>query len=43
MSNGEIIKFFSMIHLKVRNGAMEVGVHISIKEEKGGGEVGFRA
>ena len=31
MSNGEVIKFFSVIRLKVRNGAMKVGADISIK------------
>ena len=31
MSNGEIIKFFSVIRLKVSNGVMKVGVDVSIK------------
>ena len=31
MSNGEVIKFFSVIGLKMSNGAMKVGVDIGIK------------
>ena len=41
MANGEIIKFFSVIRLKVSNGAMKVGVDVSIKGVEGGGDVGF--
>ena len=31
MSNGEGIKFFSIIGLKMSNGAMKVGVDVGIK------------
>ena len=31
MANGEVIKFFSVIGLKMSNGAMKVGVDIGIK------------
>ena len=43
MSNGEVIKFLSVIRLKVSNGAMKVGVHISIKGVEAGGNVRFAA
>ena len=43
MSNGEVIKFFSVIRLKMSNGAMEVGVDIGIKYMESGGDVRFTA
>ena len=43
MSNGEIIKFFSVIRLKVSNGAMKVGVDVSIKVVESGGDIVFTA
>ena len=43
VSNGEIIKFFSVIRLKMSNGAMEVGVDIGIKYMESGGDVRFTA
>ena len=41
MSNGEVIKFFSVIGLKMSNGAIKVGVDVGIKGVKSGGDVGF--
>ena len=43
MANGEVIKFFSVIHLKMSNGAMKVGVDVGIKGVESGGNVGFSA
>ena len=43
MSNGEVIKFFSVVGLKMSDGAMKVGVDIGIKRVKSGGDVGFLA
>ena len=43
MSNGEVIKFFSVIRLKMSNGAMEVGVDVGIKSVESGGDVRFTA
>ena len=43
MSNGEVIKFFFVIRLKMSNGVMEVGVDVGIKSVESGGDVRFTA
>ena len=43
MANGEVIKFFSVIGLKMSNGAVKVGGNIGVKSMKGGSDVGFAA
>ena len=43
MSNGEVIKFLSVVGLEVSNGAVKVGGNIGVKGMKRGGDVGFAA
>ena len=43
MSNGEVIKFFSVIGLKMSNVAMKVSVDVGTEGVESGGDVGFSA
>ena len=43
MANGEVIKFFSVIGLKMSNGVMKVSVDVGIKGVESGGDVRFSA